>query len=29
MSLRFRRQGSQTTFSVRDKQGGARVVVVE
>ncbi|MGZ4199503.1 MAG: amylo-alpha-1,6-glucosidase [Thermoleophilia bacterium] len=29
LSLRFRRDGNQTTFSVRDKQGGVRVVVVE
>jgi glycogen debranching enzyme len=29
MNLRFRREGGQTTFSVRDKQGGARIVVVE
>jgi glycogen debranching enzyme len=29
LSLRFRRQGTRTTFSVRDKQGGVRVVVVE
>jgi glycogen debranching enzyme len=29
MNLRFRREGSQTTFSVRDKQGGARIVVIE
>ncbi|HMK91926.1 MAG TPA: hypothetical protein VK576_02910, partial [Thermoleophilia bacterium] len=29
LSLRFRREGNQTRFSVRDKQGGVRVVVVE
>ena len=29
MNLRFRREGGQTAFSVRDKQGGARIVVVE
>ena len=29
LSLRFRRDGNQTTFSIRDKQGGVRVVVVE
>jgi len=29
LDLRFRRDGNQTTFSVRDKQGGVRVVVVE
>ena len=29
LSLRFRRDGNQTTFSLRDKQGGVRVVVVE
>ena len=29
LSLRFRRDGNRTTFSVRDKQGGVRVVVVE
>jgi glycogen debranching enzyme len=29
VSLRFRREGSQTTFSVLDKQGPARIVVVE
>ena len=29
MRLRFRREGSQTTFSVLDKQGPGRIVVVE
>jgi glycogen debranching enzyme len=29
LDLRFRRDGNQTTFSVRDKRGGVRVVVVE
>ncbi len=29
MRLRFRRQGSHTTFSVLDKQGPGRIVVVE
>jgi glycogen debranching enzyme len=29
MSLHFRREGSQTSFSVRDKQGPGRIVVVE
>jgi glycogen debranching enzyme len=29
LGLRFRRNGNQTTFSVRDKQGGVRVVIVE
>lgn len=29
MRLRFRRQGSQTTFSVLDKQGPGRIIVVE
>ena len=29
MRLRFRRQGGQTSFSVLDKQGPARIVVVE
>ena len=29
MRLRFRREGSQTSFSVLDKQGPARIVVVE
>ena len=29
LSLRFRREGSKTSFSVRDKQGAVRVVVVE
>jgi glycogen debranching enzyme len=29
LDLRFRRDGTQTTFSVRDKRGGVRVVVVE
>jgi glycogen debranching enzyme len=29
LDLRFRRDGNQTRFSVRDKRGGARVVVVE
>jgi glycogen debranching enzyme len=29
MRLRFRRQGSQTSFSVLDKQGPGRIIVVE
>ncbi len=29
MRLRFRREGSQTTFSVLDKQGPGRIIVVE
>ena len=29
MRLRFRREGSQTSFSVLDKQGPGRIVVVE
>jgi len=29
MRLRFRREGGQTSFSVLDKQGPARIVVVE
>ena len=29
LSLRFRREATRTSFSVRDKQGGVRVVVVE
>ena len=29
MRLRFRREGTQTSFSVLDKQGPARIVVVE
>lgn len=29
LSLRFRREGAKTSFSVRDKQGAVRVVVVE
>jgi len=29
LSLRFRREGNQTSFAVRDKQGTARIVVVE
>ena len=29
LSLRFRREGTKTSFSVRDKQGAVRVVVVE
>jgi glycogen debranching enzyme len=29
LDLRFRRDGTQTTFSVRDKRGGVRVVLVE
>jgi glycogen debranching enzyme len=29
LDLRFRRDGNQTTFSVRDKRGGVRVVIVE
>ena len=29
MRLRFRREGSQTTFAVLDKQGPGRIVVVE
>jgi len=29
LSLRFHREGSQTSFAVRDKQGPARIVVVE
>ena len=28
MRLRFRREGSQTTFSVLDKQGPGRIIVV-
>jgi glycogen debranching enzyme len=29
MHLRFRREGGRTTFSVRDKQGPGRIVIVE
>jgi len=29
MHLRFRREGARTTFSVRDKQGPGRIVIVE
>ena len=29
VSVRFRREAAQTSFSVRDKQGGVRIVVVE
>ena len=29
MRLRFRREGSQTTFAVLDKQGPGHIVVVE